>query len=102
VSAANAEPILRALCPLFDAERAIRAGFREQPAPGQRLQIGCGQNDIRPEPDFTILTDLDFLFDPDVLALLGGEIPDWMDLSRLVPDFPPQEQGDSADDKPRT
>ena len=81
------------VCPLFDAERAIRAGFREDPAPGQRLQIGPGQSDfgIGPEPDFTKITDLDFLFNPDVLALLGGEIPEWMDLSGLVPDFPPEE-----------
>jgi hypothetical protein len=91
-----------ALCPLFDSERAIRVSFREQPAPEQRLQIGCGQSDIGPEPDFRIVTDLDFLFDPDVLALLGGEIADWMDLSRLVPDFPPEEWGESADDEPRS
>jgi hypothetical protein len=82
-----------ALCPLFDAERAIRAGIREEPAPGQRVQIGFGQDasDSGLEPDFTKITDLDFLFDPDVLTLLGGEIPDWMDLSGLIPDFPPEE-----------
>src|SRR5712691_793390 len=52
-----------ALCPLFDAERAIRAGIREEPAPGQRVRIGFGQDDfgIGPEPDFTKITDLDFV-----------------------------------------
>jgi hypothetical protein len=96
---------------LFDAERAIRAGFREEPAPGQRVQIGFGQDDlgIGPEPDFTIVTDLDFVFDPNVLALLDGDIPDWLDLSGLVPDFPPEEfvpdfppeeWGGPADDEP--
>jgi hypothetical protein len=91
-----------ALCPLFDSERAIRAGIREDPAPGQRVQIGFGQNDfgIGPEPDFTKITDLDFLFDPDVMALLGGEIPDWMDLSGLIPDFPPEEWGQAAGQEP--
>jgi hypothetical protein len=82
-----------AVCPLFDAERAIRAGFRDEPAPGQRVQIGFGQDDfgIGPEPDFTKITDLDFLFNPDLLAQLEGQIPDWMDLSGLVPDVPPEE-----------
>jgi len=88
-----------ALCPLFDSERAIRAGIREDPAPGQRFQIVFGQDDfgLGPEPDFTKITDLDFLY-PDVLALLGGEIPDWMDLSGLVPDRPPMEWGGRADE----
>jgi hypothetical protein len=90
-----------ALCPLFDAERAIRAGLREEPVPGQRIQIGFGHDsEIGLEPDFTKITDLDFLFDPDVLALLGGEIPDWMDLSELIPDFPPEEWGEPVDDEP--
>ena len=89
-----------ALCPLFDAERAIRAGIREDPAPGQRVQIGFGQDDfgIGPEPDFTKITDIDFLFNPDLLALLDGEIPEWMDLSGLVPDCPPMEWGEPADE----
>ena len=89
-----------ALCPLFDAERAIRARIREDPAPGQRAQIGFGQDDfsIGPEPDFSKITDIDFIFNPDVLALLDGEIPDWMDLSPLVPDFPPEEWGEPADE----
>jgi hypothetical protein len=89
-----------ALCPLFDAERAIRAGIREDPAPAERVQIGFGQDDfgIGPEPDFTKITDFDFLFNPDLLALLGGEIPDWMDLSGLVPDCPPMEWGGRADE----
>jgi hypothetical protein len=82
-----------ALCPLFDAERAIRAGIREDRAPGQRVQIGFGQDDfgIGSEPDFSKITDLDFLFNPDLLAQLDWEIPEWMDLSGLVPDFPPEE-----------
>jgi hypothetical protein len=90
-----------ALCPLFDAERAIRARIREDPA-AQRVQIGSGQDDfeIGPEPDFTKITDLDFLFNPDLLTQLDGEIPDWMDLSPLVPDFPPEEWGEPADDQP--
>jgi hypothetical protein len=83
-----------ALCPLFDAARAIRAGIREDPAPAERVQIGFGEAELIPEPDFTKITDLDFIFNPDLLALLDGEIPDWMDLSGLVPDFPPEEWGE--------
>jgi hypothetical protein len=97
-----------ALCPLFDGERAIRAGIREQPAAGERLQAAFrpDESELIPEPDFTIVTDLDFLFNTDLLTQLGGELPDWMDLSRLVPDFPPEdgetggEGGESADDEP--
>jgi hypothetical protein len=89
-------------CPLFDAERAIRAGIREEPAAGERVQIGFGQDDfgIGPETDFTKITDLDFIFNPDLLAQLDGELPDWMDLSELVPDFPPEEWREPADDEP--
>jgi hypothetical protein len=91
-----------ALCPLFDAERAIRAGTRADPAPGQRIQIGFGQGDsgIGPEPDFTKITDLDFLFNPDLLAQLDGEIPEWMDLSGLVPNCLPEEWGQAAGEEP--
>jgi hypothetical protein len=87
-----------ALCPLFDAERAIRAGIREEPAPAERVQIGFGGAELIPEPDFTKITDLDFIFNPELLAQLDGEIPDWMDLSPLVPDFPPKEWGELADE----
>jgi hypothetical protein len=45
------------VCPLFDAERAIRAGLREEPTPGQRVQIGLGEAEIGPEPDFSKITD---------------------------------------------
>jgi hypothetical protein len=84
-----------AVCPLFDSERAVRAGFRAGLAPGQRVEIGCGEDafEIGPEPDFTIVTDIDFVFNPDVLALLDGQIPDWMDLGGLVPDFPQRSGG---------
>ena len=91
-----------ALCPLFDAERAIRAGIRDQPAPDQLVQIGFGGAELIPEPDFSKITDLDFVFNPDVLAGLGGEIPDWMDLSGLVPDFPPKEWESPVMKKQRT
>jgi hypothetical protein len=91
-----------ALCPLFDAEQAIRAESREDPVAGQPVQIRFGQDDfgIGLEPDFTKITDLDFVFNPDVLALLDGQLPDWMDLSELVPDFPPEEWGEPAGDQP--
>jgi len=80
-----------ALCPLFDSERAIRAGIRQDTAPAPGCQIGFGHGEPIPEPDFSIVTDIDFIFDPDVLTLLDGDIPDWMDLSGLIPDYPPEE-----------
>jgi hypothetical protein len=75
-------------CPLFDAKRAIRAGFPQPPPPGERLEASP---EPIPEPDFTIITNLDFLFSPDLLRQLDGKLPDWIDLSPLIPDFPPEE-----------
>jgi hypothetical protein len=91
-----------ALCPLFDSERAIRAGIREEPTPGQRLDaiFHRGAFEFLPEPNFTIVTDLDFLFNSDLLTLLDWQIPDWMDLSQLVPDSPPDEWPQTAGDQP--
>ena len=90
------------LCPLFDAERAIRAGIREEPAPGERFEAASRRDDFEllAEPDFTIVTDLDFLFNPDLLRLLNWKIPDWIDLSPLVPDSPPDEWPETAADQP--
>ena len=90
------------LCPLFDSERAIRAGIREEPAPGVRIGAASRRDDVEllSEPDFTIVTDLDFLFNPDLLAQLDGQLPEWMDLSGLVPDFPPEEWGHAAGEEP--
>jgi hypothetical protein len=97
-----------ALCPLFDAERAIRAGIREQPTAGERFQVAFrpDESELIPEPDFMIVTDLNFLFNTDLMTQLNGELPDWIDLSGLVPDFPPEarkkggEGGGSGDDQP--
>ena len=90
------------LCPLFDSERAIRAGIREEPAPSERFEAASRRNDFEllAEPDFTIVTDLDWLFNPDLLGLLNWNIPDWMDLSSLVPDAPPDEWPKTAGDQP--
>jgi hypothetical protein len=89
------------LCPLFDSERAIRAG-REEPAPSVPLEAASGRDDFEllAIPDFTIVTDLDWLFNPDLLRLLNWNIPDWMDLSPLVPDSPPDEWPETAGDQP--
>jgi hypothetical protein len=85
------------LCPLFDAERAIRAG-REQPPPAEHVQLTLRQDDADIiEPDFSII-DLDFLFNPDLLAQLDGVIPDWIDLSQFVPDSPPEQWPEPTDD----
>jgi hypothetical protein len=90
------------LCPLFDSERAIRAGIREERAPGERLEAASCRDgfELLAIPDFTIVTDLDWLFNPDLLGLLHWNIPDWMDLSPLVPDSPPDEWPETAGDQP--
>ncbi len=89
-----------ALCPLFDSERAIRAGISEEPVPGEYVQAAFPRDDAEliPEPDFTLVTNLDFLFDSDPMAQLDGELPEWMDLSPFIPDFPPEEWPDSSDE----
>jgi hypothetical protein len=89
-----------ALCPLFDSERALRAGTRREPVPGEHLQVGFRGDDaeLNPEPDFTLVTNLDFLFDSDLMTQLDGELPEWMNLSPLIPDFPPEEWPDTAPD----
>jgi hypothetical protein len=87
-----------ALCPLFDSERALRAGMRKEPMPGERVQAAFGLQDaaLIPEPDFTMITDLDFLFNPDLLRQVDGELPEWMNLSALIPDSPPEKWPDTA------
>jgi hypothetical protein len=89
-----------ALCPLFDSERAVRAGIREEPVPGERVQAAFLREDTEPipEPDFTLVTNLDFLFESDLMAQLDGELPQWMDLSPLIPDSPPERWPDTAPD----
>jgi hypothetical protein len=87
------------LCPLFDSERAIRAGIREEPAPGERFEA-ASRWELLAVPGFTNVTDLDFLFNPALLTLLNWKIPDWIDLSPLVPDSPPDEWPETAGDQP--
>jgi len=89
-----------ALCPLFDSERALRAGMREEPVPGERSQAAFALHDaaLIVGPDFAMITNLDYLFDSDLITLLEGEIPEWIDLSALIPDSPPEEWPDTAHD----
>jgi hypothetical protein len=67
------------LCPLFDAERAIRDVLGENPPPGTVLEITVG---------------------PNLQALLAGEPPPDFDPGLEVPDFLPEEWGESADEEP--
>jgi hypothetical protein len=61
-----------ALCPLFDAERAIRDVLGENPPPGTMFEITLG---------------------PNARALLAGELPPELNRDVEVPDFPPEEWG---------
>jgi hypothetical protein len=61
-----------ALCPLFDAERAIRDVLGENPPPGTVFEITLG---------------------PNLRALLTGEMPSELDGQFDVPDYPPEEWG---------
>jgi hypothetical protein len=89
-----------ALCPLFDSERAIRAGMRKEPVLGEHVHAALGLHDaaLIVGPDFAMITNLDYLFDSDVMAVLEGEIPEWLDLSALIPDSPPEEWPNTAPD----
>ena len=76
--------------------------MREEPGPGEHVQTasGAGDAELIRESDVTIVVDLDVLFNPDFMAELEGEVPEWIDLSRLVPDFPPAESGEPASEEP--
>ena len=69
------------VCPLLDAERAIRDIFGENPPPGMVFEITLG---------------------PNAQALLQGELPS--DLAEgsepQVPDFVPEEWGEPAGEEP--
>ena len=70
------------VCPLFDAERAIRDVLGENPPPPNVLEITLG---------------------PDLRALLRGELDTYdegSDLSLEIPDFPPEGWGESAGEEP--
>ncbi len=71
------------LCPLFDAERAIRDVLGENPAPGLALEITLG---------------------PNLQALMRGELPPIQvgesEPGFEVPDFPPEEWTEPPADEP--
>jgi hypothetical protein len=71
------------VCPLFDAERAIRDVLGEGPPPPTAV--------------------LGITLGPELRALLQGEFPpnaEGSDLSLEVPDFPPEEWGEPAGEEP--
>ncbi len=71
------------ICPLFDAERAIRDVLGENPPPGVVFEITFG---------------------PNLRAVLLGEVPPTLaqgcDPDWQVPDFPPEEWGEPAAEEP--
>ena len=69
------------VCPLFDAERAIRDVLGENPPPGNAIEITLG---------------------PNLLALLRGELPPnpGEGSEPQVPDFVPEEWAESAGKQP--
>jgi len=68
------------LCPLFDAERAIRDVTGENPPPGMAFDITLG---------------------PNLRALLSQEPPTpQLDPDWQAPDFPPDEWRPQADQEP--
>jgi hypothetical protein len=89
-----------ALCPLFDSERAIRAGIREASVPGEDIQPAFRQEDPEPIPEQygSIVVHLDVLFDPELMAQFEWDLPEWVNLGPLVPDFPPEEWPESPAD----
>jgi hypothetical protein len=69
-----------ALCPLFDAERAIRDVLGENPPPGTVFEITLGQN---------------------LRALLAGQLAPEFEQAVEVPDFPPEEWGEPREEESR-
>ncbi len=67
------------VCPLFDAERAIRDIMGENPRPGNIVEITLG---------------------PKLRALLAGEFPPDLDQDFEVPDFVPEEWGEPGAEEP--
>jgi hypothetical protein len=76
-----------ALCPLFDAERAIRAGMQREPA-AQPAEIGAEADPLEND-----VAGYEIVSGSDLLELLEWELPDWIDADFLFPDFPPEEWG---------
>jgi hypothetical protein len=73
------------VCPLFDAERAIRAGIPpEAPLVTDQGGDGC-ENDSQ---------TYEIVSGPDLLELLNWQLPDWIDADFLYPDYPPEEWGE--------
>jgi hypothetical protein len=69
------------VCPLFDAERAIRDVLGENPAPATVFEITLG---------------------PDLRALLHGELPENAEgagLAMEIPDYPPEGWGERRDEE---
>ncbi len=67
------------VCPLFDAERAIRDILGDNPRPGTVIEITLG---------------------PKLRALLAGELLPDLDPNFEVPDFPPEAWGEPAVEEP--
>ena len=71
------------LCPLFDAERAIRDVLGENQPPGAVVEITIGPN-------------LRALFERELPSTLAqGSDPSWQ-----VPDYPPEDWGEPAGEEP--
>ena len=67
------------LCPLFDAERAVRDALGENPPPGLAFEISFG---------------------PNLQALLAGELPPNVDPDWQVPDYLPAAWEEDAGEEP--
>jgi hypothetical protein len=67
------------LCPLFDAERAVRDALGENPPPGMVFEITLG---------------------PNLQALLRRERPSDVKGDWQAPDFPPEEWGELTGEEP--
>jgi hypothetical protein len=79
------------VCPLFDSERAIRAGLPQEQAFEAQSVIDTDDSDI---------DGVTLVLSPEVIALLARELPDWLDLTRLFPDQPPREWTEPEGDAP--
>ena len=79
------------VCPLFDAERAIRAGMPLEPTPPPATDDDRDSADSDPG-------GYEIVSGPDLLELLNWQLPDWVDADFLYPDYLPQEWTDADGD----
>jgi len=72
------------------------SGIREAAETERHVQatLHFDDHELSPEVEVTLLVTLDVLFDSGLMDELEGELPEWIDLSALIPEVPPEDWPD--------